>query len=87
MEGCNTDLARGGGGGCFGFGGVVDLGAAVAVGIVGFREGGGEGNADILGVSVSVGCGGWGVGLRDPFAIVIVIFVGGRGGWGNDVWV
>ena len=63
------------------------MGDAVAVWIVGFREGGGEANVDILGVGVSVGCGGWGVEVRDLIVIVIVIFVGGHGGWGNAVWV
>lgn len=87
MEGRNTDLAGGGGGRCFGFGGGVDLGNAVAVWIVCFREGWGEGDADILGVGVSVGCGGRGFKIREPIIIVTVIFVGGRGGWGNDVWV
>ena len=87
MEGCDTDLAGGGGGGCFGFGGGVNRDDAVAVWIVGSREGGGEGYADILSVGVSVGCGGRGVEIRESIVIVIVIFVGGRGGWGNDVWV
>ena len=87
MEGCDTDLAGGGGGGCFGFRGGVNGGDAVAVWIVGSREGGREGDADILGVGVSVGCGGRGVEIRDPIFIVIVIFIGGRGSWGNDVWV
>ena len=87
MEGCDTDLVSSGGGGCFGFGGGVNWGDAVAVWIVGSREGGGEGDADILGVGVSVGCGGRRVEIREPIVIVIVIFFGGCGGWGNDVWV
>ena len=56
MECCDTDLVGGGGGRCFGFGGGVNRGDAVAVWIVGSREGGREGDADILGVGVSVGC-------------------------------
>ena len=62
------------------------MGGAVAEWIMVFCERGGEGDADVLGISVGVGCGGGRVEVRD-LIVVIVVFISGDSGWGNNVWV
>ena len=63
------------------------MGGAVAEWIMVFCERGREGDADVLGIGVGVGCRGGRVEVRDHIVVVIVVFISSDGGWGNNVWV